>query len=304
MSGNRTVDIGMSARRKAFLKSRNVESSSFFALIQWEEDRTTSIVKRQMILKRKVDVLAEPTLLESADILEPGLKVLAKLPAPFNGEFWGEILSVSEDQRKLKKIERHFNETGKILVITENNKKRKQNETDDTTSQLQKILQENQEMLKEILEQITRLENNNQLESFRGQVDTNTSFSPRATGNEINESGLSDDTIEANDSINNLLNNSSVFQSLNQSDLIDLQAESISRSNFATNIMRRIFKKNEMLNHNVRGVKGKNPLSPKRLSYIQEQTFIRYPLQNGETESKAWKECRIVLDATLRKIKE
>lgn len=92
------------------------------------------------------------------------------------------------------------------------------------------------------------------------------------------------------------------FNQLDISKIDDVFRASVSRSNFATNLVKSLYESHELVDHNCRGLKGKLPLSPRRLQYIQGIVFQKHPLRENETAKEAWGHCRKVIDSSLRQI--
>ena len=79
-----------------------------------------------------------------------------------------------------------------------------------------------------------------------------------------------------------------------------IRAQSCSRGNFATHLMKESFTEVERLNSNVRGTHNKQKLSPTRLIKIKDASFDAYPLKLNESDKKAWAECVKAIDACNR----
>lgn len=62
------------------------------------------------------------------------------------------------------------------------------------------------------------------------------------------------------------------------------------------------FTKKEMINSNVKGIKGKNQLSPNRIKRIQQVVFNHFPLETGEKYEKAWSSYHRAIDENARKL--
>lgn len=94
----------------------------------------------------------------------------------------------------------------------------------------------------------------------------------------------------------------SSYDGLEISQIDDVFDQSVSRPNFATNLMMMMYNQHELLGRNCRGVKGKLALSPRRLQRIRHIVFQKNPLQGFETEKVAWCNCRKIMDSSLRRL--
>ena len=65
-------------------------------------------------------------------------------------------------------------------------------------------------------------------------------------------------------------------QSISQDKLFETKAKASLSRNFAVQLIRHVFKPEELHNRNVRGVRGKLPLDPERINIIKEAVFKFY----------------------------
>ncbi len=86
--------------------------------------------------------------------------------------------------------------------------------------------------------------------------------------------------------------------------LVTICAQSCSRGNFATNLMREWYSEEERFSSNVRGKNNKKKFSPKRLSQIRAAVFEMYPVRQKETEKEAWVECIKAIDGCNRSLRK
>ncbi|KXJ06482.1 hypothetical protein AC249_AIPGENE4632 [Exaiptasia diaphana] len=94
----------------------------------------------------------------------------------------------------------------------------------------------------------------------------------------------------------------SIVSNAHNLDFFDLSKEASSDRNFAVKLVRKLFNKEELEGRNVRGVQGKQPLDPARISNIK-QAISRYfpvPVRNIETQ---WTSCRKAIDSYIRGMK-
>ena len=82
--------------------------------------------------------------------------------------------------------------------------------------------------------------------------------------------------------------------------LMKIRAQSCSRGNFATNLMKKCYSDDERVTSNVRGSHQKHKLSPKRMLKIKNAVFEIYPLTQRETEKEAWADCVRAIDTSNR----
>ena len=80
-----------------------------------------------------------------------------------------------------------------------------------------------------------------------------------------------------------------------------MRAESSSRKNFASRLVRELFTIEERKTSNVRGIK-KLKLDEDKIAYVRKMTFKLYPLEGGETEIKAWSQCITAIDEANRRL--
>lgn len=81
-----------------------------------------------------------------------------------------------------------------------------------------------------------------------------------------------------------------------------LKCDSCSRTNFSWKLAKDVFTRTELLNGNCRGV-GKDRLDPEKLDYIKKQTFIWWPADKGEDETKCWRDCEKSIDKGARTLR-
>jgi len=75
------------------------------------------------------------------------------------------------------------------------------------------------------------------------------------------------------------------------------------RGNFAANLAAELFTKDERINGNCTGTRGKRQLSPKRLQLVKDITFQIYSCQSAHEVEEFWrKECITAIDAKNRSI--
>lgn len=89
-----------------------------------------------------------------------------------------------------------------------------------------------------------------------------------------------------------------VFVPPSAEELQILQSTS-SATHFASQLMLKVYPERDRANRNTRGVKGKEPLSPRRMAYIQQETVRRY-YGNILDPKDAWNACRKAMDSKLR----
>jgi len=78
-----------------------------------------------------------------------------------------------------------------------------------------------------------------------------------------------------------------------------VRSKATSDRNFAVHLVRKLFGKNELEGHNVRGVAGKQPLEISRVQQVRDQVFKHYPVAPSERE-KQWCNCRKAIDSYIR----
>lgn len=81
-----------------------------------------------------------------------------------------------------------------------------------------------------------------------------------------------------------------------------VKMQSCSRSNFAVNLVRRLFTTEERKNSNVRGVLGKKKLNPEMMLKVREATFQLFPCDTMENESHVWTYCCKAIDESCRRL--
>ena len=80
-----------------------------------------------------------------------------------------------------------------------------------------------------------------------------------------------------------------------------------SRSNFAVNLVRRLFTTEERKISNVKGVMGKRKLDPDVMQQIKGATFQLFPCDTMENEGHVWTYCCKAIDECchrLNRVKE
>ena len=78
-----------------------------------------------------------------------------------------------------------------------------------------------------------------------------------------------------------------------------LRSKASSEKNFAVQLLRYIFKPQELEGRNVRGVQGKLPLDSVKLDKIQELLFKYYPTTLTSRDNM-WRDCRKAIDTYIR----
>ena len=81
-----------------------------------------------------------------------------------------------------------------------------------------------------------------------------------------------------------------------------LRNNSTLRKNFAAQIVRSIFTKEERSISNVNGSRNNAQLDPLRISFVKQKVFLMYPLQPGEKTDKAWAVCVGAIDEANRRL--
>ena len=92
-----------------------------------------------------------------------------------------------------------------------------------------------------------------------------------------------------------------------ESAVMKIRANSCSRENFASKLVRTVFTTEERRNSNVSGRCGRTKLDEKRVHQVRELAFRLYPLGASESESRSWATCVRAIDTAnrqLRKTKE
>ena len=70
-----------------------------------------------------------------------------------------------------------------------------------------------------------------------------------------------------------------------------IRSNSCSGENFASNLVKELFSKEECMRSNVKGMFGKLKFDEKRIGYIRHQTFELFPVRMTENEQKCWASC-------------
>lgn len=81
-----------------------------------------------------------------------------------------------------------------------------------------------------------------------------------------------------------------------------IKNSSSSRMNFAAKLNRQLFSVEERKSCNVRGRQGKSMLDPERIKYVKEVTFRMYPVEEDETDWRAWSACVVAIDESNRRL--
>ncbi|EDO28951.1 predicted protein [Nematostella vectensis] len=80
-----------------------------------------------------------------------------------------------------------------------------------------------------------------------------------------------------------------------------VKQKSCSVGNFATNLVKLLFTKEELLNRNCTGSRGKTALDADKLNFVRYCTFRLYPMDVVEQESVWRKKCVVSIDEFLRR---
>ena len=83
------------------------------------------------------------------------------------------------------------------------------------------------------------------------------------------------------------------------SSLSIIRANSCSRENFASKLVRELFTKEERLSSNVKGVMGKNKFDEKKIAFVQKLTFENFPC-SAVDHKKCWAKCIKAIDSSSR----
>ena len=78
--------------------------------------------------------------------------------------------------------------------------------------------------------------------------------------------------------------------------------ETLSRQNFATNVMHKLFTKAKRETSNVNGVLGKAKLDVDKVECIKSITIKMCPLDQKKTQKSAWSKCRGAIDEANRRL--
>ena len=89
---------------------------------------------------------------------------------------------------------------------------------------------------------------------------------------------------------------------IRQEDLFAVRAKASSSKNFAVQLIRCLFKPEELQNRNIRGVGGQLPLDPERLDVIKDAVFKYYPAPASGRDCQ-WRDCKVAIDTFLRSVK-
>lgn len=84
--------------------------------------------------------------------------------------------------------------------------------------------------------------------------------------------------------------------------LCEVKQESCSRSNFACNLVRKLFSTEERRKSNVRGKLGKQQLDPTKMRQVRQATFQMYPCESRENEAHVWTYCCKAVDESCRRL--
>ena len=82
--------------------------------------------------------------------------------------------------------------------------------------------------------------------------------------------------------------------------LYEVKSQSCSRSNFAANLVRKLFREDERRQSNVNGKLGKKKLDTKRMQQIRKAVFQMYPCESRENEIHVWAYCCKAVDESCR----
>ena len=82
----------------------------------------------------------------------------------------------------------------------------------------------------------------------------------------------------------------------------EVRLQSCSRSNFCSNMVRRLYSVEERKHSNVRGKLGKSQLDPARLAIVHQTAFQVYPLATGERQEAVWRHCIKAIDESCRRL--
>ena len=80
-----------------------------------------------------------------------------------------------------------------------------------------------------------------------------------------------------------------------------IRANSCSRENFASKLVKELFTVEERSTSNVKGVLGKEKLDENKIKYIQKITFENYPCSSLEHQ-KCWAKCVKAIDSASRNL--
>ena len=88
---------------------------------------------------------------------------------------------------------------------------------------------------------------------------------------------------------------------LDPSKLSYIRAQSCSRENFSSKLVKELFTMEERSKSNVKGIMGKKKLDQQRIAYVQAVTFENYPCPLSEQKA-AWSKCIKAIDTANRAI--
>lgn len=81
-----------------------------------------------------------------------------------------------------------------------------------------------------------------------------------------------------------------------------IKTKSCSIGNFATNLVKLLFAKEELHNKNCSGTRGKSPLDPEKLAFVKYCTFRLYSKHDSFEQDNIWrKKCVVSIDEFLRR---
>lgn len=86
------------------------------------------------------------------------------------------------------------------------------------------------------------------------------------------------------------------------SQVLDISHNSCSRENFASNLVKELFTKEERAKSNVKGMFGKPKLCIKKIEYVRQQTLKFFPVTSTENEKKCWANCVKAIDSASRQL--
>ena len=91
-------------------------------------------------------------------------------------------------------------------------------------------------------------------------------------------------------------------QYMTGSEVLLIKRRSCSKGNFAANLAKRLFSREELMESNCSGAKGKKALDPERISLICQEVQRLYGIPEKEFD-EAWRGCRVAIDTYARKVK-
>ena len=85
-------------------------------------------------------------------------------------------------------------------------------------------------------------------------------------------------------------------------ELTNVYTKSTSRRNFAANLVRSLFTREERMRCNVKG-RGKDMLNPTLIEFVKTKCFEFFPLPGSENVKDKWAECIVSIDEANRRLK-